>query len=94
MDKSAIEAALVYARDERSLYLEGHPMHLWWWGLEQELTRLKHGDRWEEEVEVNRMEQFFAIETALRSSAAGRMRALRSALISNMRMTTPNTEEE
>ena len=49
MDKyAATDAALVYARDQRSLYLEGHPMHLWWWGLEEELTRLKHGD-WEEE---------------------------------------------
>ena len=49
MDKqSATEAALAYTRDQRSLYLEGHPMHLWWWSLEEELTRLKSGD-WEEE---------------------------------------------
>ena len=49
MDKqTATEAALVYAGDQKARYVEGHPMHLWWWGLEEELTRLKNGD-WKEE---------------------------------------------
>jgi len=42
------EAALEYARESKVQYPKEHPLHMFWWGLEEELVKLQSGD-WEEE---------------------------------------------